>query len=48
MAAIFRLPWIMLDVAMVALILVCFALAWAYASFCDRLLALPASKDVSL
>lgn len=37
----------MLDVTMLALVVVCFALAKAYASLCDRLLARPADEDVS-
>jgi hypothetical protein len=36
----------MLDVIMLALIIVCFVLAAAYASLCEDLLA-PAGKDVS-
>lgn len=40
----------MLDVTMLTLVVVCFVLAGAYASLCNRLLALPADKrdkDVS-
>jgi hypothetical protein len=37
----------MFDVIMLALVVVCFVLAAAYASLCDHLLALPAGKDVS-
>jgi hypothetical protein len=40
----------MLDVAMMILVVICFALAKAYASLCDRLLAPPGAepdKDVS-
>jgi hypothetical protein len=34
------------DVAVVMLIVVCFLVALTYANLCDRLLALPATKDV--
>jgi len=37
----------MFDVIMLALVVVCFVLAAAYASLCDQLLTLPAGKDVS-
>jgi len=40
----------MLDVTMLALVVVCFVLANAYASLCDRLLAPPgetSDKDIS-
>jgi hypothetical protein len=37
----------MLDVTMLALVVACFALAAAYASLCEHLLALPAGKDVA-
>jgi hypothetical protein len=37
----------MLDVTMLTLVVVCFVLAKAYASLCDRLLALPDGEDVS-
>jgi hypothetical protein len=36
------------DVTMVLLIMGCFALAVAYAHLCDRVLAPPAGKDISL
>jgi len=36
----------MLDAIMLILIIVCFALAIAYASFCDRLLQLPTGRDL--
>jgi hypothetical protein len=32
------------DVAMLALVIVCFALAQGYANLCDHLLALPADE----
>ncbi len=37
----------MLDVTMLMLVVVYFALARAYASLCDDLLALPADEDIS-
>jgi hypothetical protein len=37
----------MFDAIMLALVVVCFALATAYANLCDQLLTLPAGKDVS-
>ena len=37
----------MSDVIMLALVIVCFALAAAYASLCEHLLAPSAGKDVS-
>jgi hypothetical protein len=37
----------MLDLAMLALVVVCFALAKAYANLCDRLLAPPAGEDIA-
>jgi hypothetical protein len=37
----------MLDVTMLALVVVCFALAQAYASMCENLLAPPANGDVA-
>jgi hypothetical protein len=37
----------MLDLAMLALVLVCFALAKAYAGLCDDLLARPAGEDIA-
>ena len=37
-----QVAWAMLDMAMLALVVVCFALANAYASLCNRLLAPPA------
>jgi hypothetical protein len=37
----------MLDLAMLALVAVSFALAVAYARFCGRVLAPPVGKDVS-
>jgi hypothetical protein len=40
-----RQPGVMLDVIMLALIVVGFALAAAYASLCDHSLGLPADKD---
>ena len=36
----------MLDFAMLSLVVVCFALAMAYAGLCDHLLARPADEDV--
>ena len=38
----------MLDIIMLALVIVCFALAAAYASFCEHLLGSSPGKDVSL
>jgi hypothetical protein len=35
----------MLDVTMLALVVVCFALAAAYAGICENLLAPPADED---
>ncbi len=37
----------MLDIIMLALVIVCFALAAAYATLCERLLAPSAGKDAS-
>ena len=37
----------MFDVTMLALVVVCFVLAKAYASLCNRLLVLPDGEDVS-
>jgi hypothetical protein len=37
----------MLDLAMLALVVVCFALAKAYAGLCDHLLAHPAGEDIA-
>jgi hypothetical protein len=37
----------MLDIAMVALVVVCFALAKAYASLCAGMLAPPAGEDIA-
>jgi hypothetical protein len=37
----------MLDVTMLALVIVCFALAKAYASLCGHLLVRPADKDMA-
>lgn len=37
----------MFDVIMLALVIVCFALAAAYASLCEHLLASSAGKDAS-
>lgn len=35
----------MFDVAMLALVVICFALAMGYANLCDRQLARPADED---
>jgi hypothetical protein len=37
----------MLDLAMFALVVICFALAMGYASLCDHLLARPAGEDIA-
>lgn len=37
----------MLDLIMLVLVILCFALALVYAGFCDRLLAFRADNDVS-
>lgn len=45
-----KVAWAMLDFIMLLLVVVCFVLASAYASLCDRLLALPGrapDKDVA-
>ncbi len=38
----------MLDLIMLTLVVVCFALALAYAGMCDNLLSPPADKEESL
>jgi hypothetical protein len=38
-------PPILIDLALLSLVVVCFALAMAYANLCDRLLARPADED---
>ena len=38
-------PPILIDLALLSLVVVCFALAVAYANLCDRLLARPADED---
>ena len=40
-------PPILIDLAMLALVVVCFALAKAYAGLCDDLLARPAGEDIA-
>ncbi len=42
-----EIAWAMPDVTMLMLVVVCFALATAYARLCDQLLTLPAGKDGS-
>jgi hypothetical protein len=37
----------MLDLAMLALVVVCFALAKAYAGLCDDLLVRPTGEDIA-
>jgi hypothetical protein len=39
-------PPILIDLALLSLVVVCFALAVAYANLCDRLLARPVDEDV--
>jgi hypothetical protein len=36
----------LIDLALLSLVVVCFALAVAYANLCDRLLARPVDEDV--
>jgi len=37
----------MFDVAMLALVVICFALAMGYANLCDHVLARPTGEDIA-